>query len=185
LALAKEIAVKAKAEGADFAALAKEYSDGPSGADGGRLPDFLPHQMVKPFSDAVMKLAIGEVSDPVETEFGYHVIRRQGTLKAGVKQILVRYQGSAGAGADVTRTKEEALARIEECLKRCEQGEKFEDLAREYSEHPSGPQGGDLGEFGPGEVAPAIEEAAFACEVGKVTGVVETPFGYHIIYRYR
>jgi parvulin-like peptidyl-prolyl isomerase len=76
LALAQEIATKAKAEGADFAALAKEYSDGPSGPRGGDLGTFSPGQMVAPFSEATIKLAIGEVSDPVETQFGYHIIYR-------------------------------------------------------------------------------------------------------------
>jgi parvulin-like peptidyl-prolyl isomerase len=77
LALAQEIAKKAKAEGADFAALARQYSDCPSSEDGGNLGNFPPHEMVGPFSEATMKLAIGEVSDVVETAFGYHVIRRQ------------------------------------------------------------------------------------------------------------
>ncbi|MHC4176441.1 MAG: peptidylprolyl isomerase [Planctomycetota bacterium] len=188
LALAQEIAKKAKAEGADFAALAKEYSDGPSGPRGGSVGNFKPDEMVEPFSQATMKLAIGEVSDPVETPFGYHIIRRQEIqviLKASAKHILVQYKGSLRALPNITRTKEEAYARIQECLKRSKAGEKFEDLAREYSDGPSGPGGGDLEEFSQGDMAPAFDEAVFACEVGKITDVVETPFGYHIIYRYK
>ena len=188
LALAKEIAAKAKAEGADFAALAKEHSDGPSGPGGGSLGNFPPHAMVPEFSDATLKLAVGEVSDPVETSFGYHIIRRQEVQvipKAGAKHILVQYQGSTRAPGTITRTKEEALARMQECLKKSGEGQKFEDLAREYSDGPSGPDGGDLGEFPKGAMDPAFDEAAFACEVGKITDIVETPFGYHIIYRYK
>jgi peptidyl-prolyl cis-trans isomerase SurA len=188
LALAQEIAKKAKAEGADFAALAREFSDCPSSAEGGNLGNFPPQQMVGPFSEATMKLAIGEVSDVVETPFGYHVIRRQEVQvvpKASAKHILVQYQGSMRAGPDITRTKEEALARVQECLKRAEAGESFEDLAREYSDGPTAPRGGDLGEFSQGMMDPAFDEAVFACEVGEITGVVETPFGFHIIYRYK
>ena len=77
LALAQKIAKEAQAEGADFAALAKEYSDGPSAPDGGNLGIFTPADMVKPFSDATSNLKVEEVSDPVETEFGYHIIKRQ------------------------------------------------------------------------------------------------------------
>ena len=78
--MAQEIAKKAKEPNADFAALAKEFSDGPSGARGGNLgvfPERGPRAMVKPFTDATVQLEIGEVSDPVETEYGYHIIRRQ------------------------------------------------------------------------------------------------------------
>jgi len=188
LALAQEIATKAKAEGADFAALAKEHSDGPSSENGGNLPNFMPHEMVQPFSEATMKLAIGEVSDVVETPFGFHVIRRQKLRvipKVSARHVLVQYQGSMKAGPEITRTKEEALARIQECLKRAQAGEKFEGLAQEYSDCPSKTDGGDLGTFPQGLMDPTFEKAAFECEVGQMTDVVETPFGYHVIYRYK
>jgi parvulin-like peptidyl-prolyl isomerase len=78
LDLVQEIAAEAKAEGADFAALAREYSDCPSGLQtGGDLGSFQPHGMAPAFSGATAKLAIGELSDPVETPFGYHIILRQ------------------------------------------------------------------------------------------------------------
>ncbi|MEX5728018.1 peptidyl-prolyl cis-trans isomerase C [Rhodovulum iodosum] len=61
--------------GADFTELAKENSTGPSGPNGGDLGWFEPGMMVKSFEDAVMALEPGEVSDPVETQFGWHVIK--------------------------------------------------------------------------------------------------------------
>jgi parvulin-like peptidyl-prolyl isomerase len=187
LELAKSIAEKAKAKDADFAALAKEYSDGPTAPRGGNLGNFAPSAMVKPFTDALLKLEIGGVSDVVETQFGYHIIRRQEVKaipKASAKHILVMYQGSMRAPANITRSKEEAYARCLEALERVRAGEKFEDIARDYSDGPTGRDGGDLGEFSQGQMAPAFDEATFACKVGSVTEIVETPFGYHIIYRY-
>lgn len=65
-------------DGGDFATLAAEHSTGPSGRDGGALPWFSPNQMVKPFSEAVATLKDGEyTSEPVQTEFGWHVILRE------------------------------------------------------------------------------------------------------------
>ncbi len=74
-AKAIEVAKKARAKNADFAALAQEYSTGPSGPSGGDLGYFTADQMVAEFSDAAFKLKIGAVSDPVKTQFGWHVIK--------------------------------------------------------------------------------------------------------------
>lgn len=69
--------------GGDFQALAKERSTGPSGPNGGDLDWFMPDQMVKPFSDAVVKLEDGRyTTDPVQTQFGWHVILREGSRPA-------------------------------------------------------------------------------------------------------
>ncbi|CTQ32625.1 peptidylprolyl isomerase [Jannaschia rubra] len=71
---AQEIAGKI-AEGADFAELAQEESTGPTGPNGGQLGWFGPGMMVPEFEEAVKGMEAGEVSDPVQTQFGWHVIR--------------------------------------------------------------------------------------------------------------
>ena len=57
----------------------------------------------------------------------------------------------------------------------------FEDAAKEFSSCPSNAQGGDLGEFGKGQMVPEFDQAVFAAEVVKVVGPVKTQFGYHLI----
>lgn len=185
LELARSVAQEAKAPGADFAALAREHSEGPSAPNGGDLGVFPAAQMIPEFSAAVQAMDVGGVSDPVETAFGYHVIRRNQVLKASARHILVMYAGSMRADGTITRSKAEALARAQDALARVRAGEDFAALAREYSDGPSSGQGGDLGEFNKGVMTPEFDAATFACKVGKVTDIVETPFGYHIIQRYK
>ena len=184
LALAQEVARKAK-DGGDFAALAKEYSDGPSGPQGGDLGTWVQGRMVPEFDTAILGMEVGGVSDPVETGFGYHVITRKKVDKVSARHILIMHNDSMRKPPEISRTKEEALARVEEVKQKLNDGQSFEDLAREYSDGPSGVQGGDLSSFGRGKMHPDFETAAFGLEVGGVSDAVETPFGYHLIQRYR
>jgi peptidyl-prolyl cis-trans isomerase C len=63
-------------EGADFGALAAQHSSCPSRARGGDLGQFSPGQMVAPFQDATFALEVGGLSEPVQTQFGWHLIKR-------------------------------------------------------------------------------------------------------------
>jgi len=67
--------------------------------------------------------------------------------------------------------------------KKLDEGTSFEDLARDFSKCPSGQSGGDLGNFGRGMMVKPFEDAAFALEVGEVSGIVKTQFGFHLIKR--
>ncbi|MBI5247763.1 MAG: peptidylprolyl isomerase [Elusimicrobia bacterium] len=65
--------------------------------------------------------------------------------------------------------------------KEIEGGAAFADLAKKHSSCPSGRSGGDLGEFGPGQMVPEFDTVVFSAPVGKVQGPVKTQFGYHLI----
>jgi len=62
-----------------------------------------------------------------------------------------------------------------------EGGADFASLAKDHSQCPSGKQGGDLGEFGPGQMVPEFDTVVFNGELGKVHGPVKTQFGYHLL----
>ncbi|TFG86170.1 MAG: peptidylprolyl isomerase [Chromatiales bacterium] len=64
---------------------------------------------------------------------------------------------------------------------RIEGGEDFAQIAKQYSECPSGQQGGDLGEFSPGMMVKEFDTVVFSEDMGKVHGPVRTQFGYHLI----
>jgi peptidyl-prolyl cis-trans isomerase C len=72
---------------------------------------------------------------------------------------------------------------VKDLIKKLSEGVSFEDLARDFSECPSGKDGGDLGEFGRGMMVPAFEKVAFALLPGEVSGPVRTQFGFHLIKR--
>ena len=69
----------------------------------------------------------------------------------------------------------------EEIRTKIDAGTDFAVLAREHSQCPSGKQGGDLGEFTPGQMVKEFDEVVFSAEVGKTHGPVKTQFGFHLI----
>jgi len=91
-----------------------------------------------------------------------------------VRHILIK--------VDENTDKSKALKRIREILKEVKKGEtSFAELAKKYSEGPSAPRGGDVGFFIRGQMVRKFEEVAFALQVGEISDVVETEYGYHII----
>lgn len=72
---------------------------------------------------------------------------------------------------------------VRDMIKKIDDGKEFEELAKDFSKCPSGEAGGNLGEFGKGMMVPPFEDAAFALDVGQLSGPVRTQFGYHLIKR--
>lgn len=179
-------AMKIKQEvmkGADFATIAKTRSDDPSGKEnGGDLGYFTSMQMVYPFESAVYAGKVGEVSNPVRTRFGYHIIKvtdkraAQGEIK--VAHIMVKTKEKMTA-EDSTN----AVTKVNEIYGKLKGGENFEDLARQFSDDQgTAKNGGVLPVFGTGRMVPEFESAAFGLRnVGDYSAPVKTAYGYHII----
>lgn len=104
---------------------------------------------------------------------------------ATASHILIQYTGAMRAPGTVGRTKEQAEKLAEQLAKKAQKpGANFAKLADEYTEDPSGKgKGGMLGVFERGRMVPEFDKATFALAPGQTSGVVESAFGFHIIYR--
>lgn len=104
--------------------------------------------------------------------------------KVSASHILIRYAGSLRGTPDITRTKEQAEALALQIAKKAKAGADFATLANTSTEDPSGKgTGGKLPPFGRGAMVPAFDQAVFSMAPGEVSAPVETPFGFHVIYR--
>ncbi len=135
-------------------------------------------------ADTLMSLNVGQIYGPYKDGGSYKLSKMiarkpNGSVKAS--HILLAYTGATRANPDVNRTKEEAEAKAKELLKEAKKsGVVFSELARDNSDGPSAPQGGDLGYFQRGVMVPEFNDFAFNNNVGTI-GLVETDFGFHII----
>lgn len=169
--------------GEDFEKLARENSEDPSAKEnGGRLGYFTALQMVYPFEDAAYKTPKGEISQPVRTRFGYHLLKvndvrnAQGEIK--VAHIMVR----ATPGMPKADSAE-AKRKVDEIYSRVQKKESWDKLTSQFSEDAgSASNGGELPWFGTGRMIPSFEEAAFNLNnPGDISQPVQTPYGWHII----
>lgn len=140
--------------------------------------------IVSKFADSIVKLSVGEFYGPFRDGNNYNVAKMMGKKSGGnvrASHILVSYVGSQSNAEGVVRTKEEAESRAKELLAESKKaGVVFADLAKEKSDGPSGPRGGDLGFFIEGAMVKPFNDFVFNNSVGSI-GMVETDFGFHII----
>jgi parvulin-like peptidyl-prolyl isomerase len=108
----------------------------------------------------------------------------RGPAEIAASHILISYQGAMRAAPYVQRSKDEALKLAQDLRARALTGEDFTALAGEFSDdRGSAAQGGSLGKFRREQMVPEFSSAAFALEIGDVSEVVESPFGFHVIRR--
>lgn len=132
---------------------------------------------------AIRELLDGQIGDKTAVSEKETKAYYDGNLETFKKPEQVRASHiliKVDPGADEAK-KAEALTRIESLQTKLKKGEDFTALAKEYSEGPSAPKGGDLGFFGRGQMVKPFEETAFTMKPGQVSNMVETRFGYHLI----
>jgi peptidyl-prolyl cis-trans isomerase SurA len=181
----KNLADYYKSSDNKFEAIAPKTSDDPSVLDNkGDLSFFTAMDMVYPFENAAFSTKVGDISPIVRTRFGYHVLKvtdkRSSRGEILAAHIMVK---SPKDGSE--QDKKNAETKINEIYTKLKAGEKFEDLARQFSDDKqTSDNGGQLQPFKSGRLPKSFEDAAFALKAnGDFSTPVETPYGWHIVKR--
>ncbi|GAB5539741.1 MAG: peptidylprolyl isomerase [Salibacteraceae bacterium] len=182
LAQLKKLSEGIKSEADMIKAIDKVRQDNDEATIAEDLGYFTAFSMVYPFESAAYKTPVGELSKPVRTRFGYHVIfvkdKRPARGEVRVSHIFIR------ANAEMNEDqKADAKARIDEIYQQIQAGAAFDEMVKQYSEDKaSAPKGGMLPWFGTGGTATVFEDAAFGLErVGSISEPILSAYGWHII----
>ena len=177
----EDISKKAIA-GEDFENLAVQYSEDPSAKENkGDLGYFSAFRMVYPFENAAYNTQKGKISKIIRTRFGYHILKindirpNRGEITVAHIMILNPKQEETDKNAENT---------INEIYKKIQQGEKFEDLAKQFSEDKSSSsKGGVLNRFSSGQLSSEeFENVAFSLDkAGDISKPFQSEFGWHIV----
>jgi peptidyl-prolyl cis-trans isomerase SurA len=172
--------------GADFGKMAGTYSEAPDALKGGmvgwRNPELLPPM----FATELQKLSPGQITPVLRSATGFHVLKMVNKRsaaaepeKAVVTQSRVRHIMLKVTPA---MTADDAKKRLAELKAQIEsKSARFEDLARANSQDASSTKGGDLGWLSPGDAMPEFESVVAALPPGKLSDVIQTPIGFHLI----
>ena len=179
---AQDVASRA-GKGEDFGQLAIANSNSQTALDGGQLGWRKGSQLPQFILDLVVKMKPGEVSEPVRTPSGYHIVklneRRGGDAPVIINQIHVRHILMKPNELDDDATVREKLAKLRE---RILKGENFGGIAATASEDPgSAPDGGDLGWSGPGTFVPEFDKAIADLQTNEISEPFKTRYGWHIV----
>ena len=175
-------AIKALQAGTSFAKVSASFSDAPNALEGGNLGWKSGSQMPALFLDALKAMQVGDLSQPLRSPNGFHLLKL--TNKRGGSSPLVIEQTHARhilIKLSEVMTEKEAKQKMDGIKERLDNGEKFEVLARQYSEDTTASNGGDLGWVNPGDTVPQFEKAMNDLKDNQISAPVRSQFGWHII----
>lgn len=184
-ARAEEIARQLRV-GGDFAKIAATYSDAGDALKGGEIGWLDSQRLPEAFARALMPLQPGQVTPIIKSATAFHILKlvdkrtpAEASGDAVVQQTRARH---ILLKVTPTMTADDAKRKLAELKERLDNNAaKFEELARLFSNDGSASKGGDLGWLYPGDTVPEFENVMNDLKPGEVSGVVETPFGYHLI----
>ncbi|MDD2934458.1 MAG: peptidylprolyl isomerase [Methylotenera sp.] len=175
-------AVKALQEGTSFAKVSASFSDAPNALEGGSLGWKTSTQLPKLFLDALKAMQAGDVSAALRSPNGFHILKL--TNKRGGNSPLVIEQTHARhilIKLSEIMSETEGKQKMDGIKERLDNGDKFEVLARQFSEDGTASNGGDLGWVNPGDTVPQFEKAMNELKDNQISEPIRSPFGWHII----
>lgn len=168
--------------GTSFAKVSASFSDAPNALEGGNLGWKSGSQMPALFLDALKAMQVGDISPVLRSPNGFHILKL--TNKRGGSSPLVIDQTHARhilIKLSEVMSEKDAKVKMDNIKERLDNGEKFEALARQFSEDSTASNGGDLGWVNPGDTVPQFEKAMNGLKDGQISEPVLTQFGWHII----
>jgi peptidyl-prolyl cis-trans isomerase SurA len=168
--------------GENFAKLAVAHSAGPHALDGGALGWLSADQLPTYFVHVVNVMQSGEISQPIRSPSGFHLVKLLGVR--GGKQVTITQTHVRHILIKITPTMSSAQARakLERLRREIEQGASFATLAKANSDDTgSAVNGGDLGWVSPGQMVPQFQKMMNETPVGKISQPFRTPYGWHIL----
>ena len=168
--------------GSDFAEIAKEKSISSNAQTGGLLNWRKAVDMPELFEKALEDQSIGFISEPLESGSGYHILKLE-DKRGEFVQFEDQWQSRhILLIPSAIRTEDDTELELNNLRQRVIDGESFESLAKEFSEDPgSALQGGDLGWLGLGVLAEEFEATMLEMEIGEISPVFQTEFGFHFL----
>ncbi|MGA9855474.1 MAG: peptidylprolyl isomerase [Gammaproteobacteria bacterium] len=170
-------------KGADFAAMAVEYSQGQQALKGGDLGWRKGSELPTIFADVIRQMKPGDVTEPLSSPSGFHILKLDDVKRADNK-VLVNQTHARHIllRPSAIMTDAQAQAKLEDLRKEILNGADFAKLAEKYSEDPgSASNGGDLGWLDPGATVPEFQSQMDKLQVGEISEPFKTQFGWHIV----
>lgn len=177
-----EEAIQALQQGEGFGKVSASFSDAPNALEGGSLGWKAATQLPTLFLDALKNMQVGDISPALRSPNGFHILKL--TNKRGGNSPLVIEQTHARhilIKLSEVVSEAEGKQKMDAIKERLDNGEKFEVLARQYSEDGTASNGGDLNWLNPGDTVPQFEKAMNELKIGQISEPVRSPFGWHII----
>ncbi len=177
-----ENALQELASGKDFTQVSASFSDTPNALEGGQLGWKNGAQIPTLFLDAVKGMQVGEISKPLRSPNGFHILKLT-NRRGGASTLMIEQTHARHILIKLTEvvSEKDGKQKMDTIKERLDNGVKFEDMARQYSEDGSASSGGDLGWVNPGDTVPAFEKTMNELAINEISAPVRSPFGWHII----